>query len=115
MYIGVCSCRESHIGETLRNVEALWNEHNNPLKKSNPSKHITKKIDWVFYNLILVKAPSNMVWGKILKVYGILLGKLTLRENPEPKRLIFLLGYTPCKAEQPLRGMELQEKGAQKD
>ena len=27
----------------------------------------------------------------------------------------FLLGFTPCKAEQPLRGMELQEKEAQKD
>ena len=27
----------------------------------------------------------------------------------------FKLGFTPCKAEQPLRGMELQEKEAQKD
>ena len=26
----------------------------------------------------------------------------------------FKLGFTPCKAEQPLRGMELQEKEAQK-
>ena len=26
----------------------------------------------------------------------------------------FLLVFTPCKAEQPLRGMELQEKEAQK-
>ena len=25
------------------------------------------------------------------------------------------MGFTPCKAEQPLRGMELQEKQAQKD
>ena len=25
------------------------------------------------------------------------------------------LGFTPCKAEQPLRGMELQEKGVEKD
>ena len=30
--------------------------------------------------------------------------------------LIFLkLGFTPCKAEQPLQGIELQEKEAQKD
>ena len=29
--------------------------------------------------------------------------------------LFFKLGFTPCKAEQPLRGMELQEKEAQKD
>ena len=27
----------------------------------------------------------------------------------------FLLWFTPCKAEQPLRGMELQEKEAQED
>ena len=27
----------------------------------------------------------------------------------------FLLGFTPCKAKQPLQGMELQEKEAQKD
>ena len=26
-----------------------------------------------------------------------------------------LLGFTPCKAKQPLRGMELQEKEAQND
>ena len=28
--------------------------------------------------------------------------------------IFFLLEFTPCKAEQPLRGMELQEKKAQK-
>ena len=27
----------------------------------------------------------------------------------------FKLGFTPCKAEQPLQGMELQEKEVQKD
>ena len=30
------------------------------------------------------------------------------------KLLFFLLGFTPCKAEQPLRGMELQGKEAHK-
>ena len=28
---------------------------------------------------------------------------------------LLLLGFTPCKAEQPLRGMELQEKKHKKD
>ena len=27
----------------------------------------------------------------------------------------FLLGFTPCKTEQPLQGIELEEKEAQKD
>ena len=31
------------------------------------------------------------------------------------KKLFFKLGFTPCKAEQPLQGMELQEKETQKD
>ena len=32
------------------------------------------------------------------------------------KLILFLkLRFTPCKAEQPLQGMELQEKSAQKD
>ena len=29
--------------------------------------------------------------------------------------VFFKLGFTPCKAGQPLQGMELQEKEAQKD
>ena len=29
--------------------------------------------------------------------------------------LFFKLGFTPCMAEQPLQGMELQKKEAQKD
>ena len=31
------------------------------------------------------------------------------------KGIIFKLGFTPCKAEQPLQGMELQEKETQKN
>ena len=30
-------------------------------------------------------------------------------------RIYFKLGFTPCKAEKPLQGMELQEKEVQKD
>ena len=30
-------------------------------------------------------------------------------------RFVFKLGFTPCKAEQRLRGMELQEKKTEKD
>ena len=32
IYKGVCSCSESYIGETIRNVEVHWDEHNNPMK-----------------------------------------------------------------------------------
>ena len=52
------------------------------------------------------------------------LNKLRLNEKIQPflhcissfeEVLFFKLGFTPCKAEQPLWGMELQEKEAQKD
>ena len=36
IYKDVCSCGESYIGETIRNVEAREDEHNNPMKKLNP-------------------------------------------------------------------------------
>ena len=35
-------------------------------------------------------------------------------DYPFQNFFFFKLGFTPCKAEQPLRGMELQEKKAQK-
>ena len=35
--------------------------------------------------------------------------------SDEKFSFFYYLGFTPCKAEQPLRGMELQEKEAQKD
>ena len=35
--------------------------------------------------------------------------------SPISSIVFFELGFTPCKAEQPLRGIKLQEKEAQKD
>ena len=47
IYKGVCSCSEGYIGKTIRNVEVRWDEHNNPLKKSNQSKHIKDNLNHV--------------------------------------------------------------------
>ena len=40
IYKDACSWSESYIGETIRNVEVCWDEHENPIKKSYPSKDI---------------------------------------------------------------------------
>ena len=40
IYKEVCSCGSHCIGETKRNAEVRWNEHNNPTKSSEPSKHL---------------------------------------------------------------------------
>ena len=36
IYKGNCSCDSCHIGETRRNAEVKWNEHDNPTKSSEP-------------------------------------------------------------------------------
>ena len=33
-------CRIGSTSETVRDLEVYWNEHNNPTKKSSPSKRI---------------------------------------------------------------------------
>ena len=37
------------------------------------------------------------------------------KRKKHPSRSFFKLGFTPCKAEQPLQGIELQEKEVRKD
>ena len=48
IYKSLGSSGESYIGETIRNVEVRWDEHNNSMKKSNPSKHIKDNLDHIF-------------------------------------------------------------------
>ena len=59
IYKGICSCGKSYIGETARNVEVRWGEHNNPTKVLNPSKHIKDNVDHVFHWLVIARAPTN--------------------------------------------------------
>ena len=35
-----CSCDPCYIGETKRNPDVRWNEHDNPCKSSDPSKRL---------------------------------------------------------------------------
>ena len=48
IYKGDCSCGSRYIGETKRNAEVRWNEHNNPTKSSEPSKHLRSNINHDF-------------------------------------------------------------------
>ena len=60
VYKRVCPCAESYIDETIRNIEVCWHEHNIPINKSNPSKHIKNNLDHDFTWLVLANAPKNM-------------------------------------------------------
>ena len=84
IYKDVCQCGESYIGETIRDVEVRWEEHNNPMKKSNPSKHIKDNLDYVFNWSVLANAPKNIFQRKVLEPYYIVLEKIPLMNNLSP-------------------------------
>ena len=48
IYKGDCSCGSRYIGEAKHNAEVRWNEHNNPTKSSEPSKHLRSNINHHF-------------------------------------------------------------------
>ena len=89
-FISVSSCGESYIGETIRNVEVRWDEHDNLMNKSNPSKHIKDHLYHVFNWSVLANAPKNMFQRKVLEAYYIVLEKPTLNKQLEPDRLNLL-------------------------
>ena len=51
IYKGDCSCGSRYIVETKRNAENRWNEHNNPTKSSEPSKHLRSKSTTILHGL----------------------------------------------------------------
>ena len=85
IYKGDCSCGECCYGETIRNIEVSWDDHNNQISESNPSKHIKDNLDHVFNWSVLANAPENMF--NVLVAYYIVLKKPTLNEQLENDRL----------------------------
>ena len=70
-------------------------EHNNPMKKSNPSKHIKDNLDHVFNWSVLTNARKKKFHQKVLEVHYIVLEKPTLNEQLGPDRLnLFRNGLT---------------------
>ena len=47
-YKGDCTCCLRYIGETKRNADVRWNEHNHLSKSSEPSKNIRSNINQYF-------------------------------------------------------------------
>ena len=59
IYKGDCSCGSRYIGETKRNAEVRWNEHNNPTKSTKPSKHLWSNINHCFTWAFIWNAPKK--------------------------------------------------------
>ena len=59
IYEGSCSCSDTYIGETKRNVEVRWLEHEHLKGKSEPAKHLNKNPTHKFSWRVLMSAPQN--------------------------------------------------------
>ena len=78
IYEGICSCSESYVGETIRNIETRQSEHNVSHDKSNPPKHLNENTIHIFRWRIIGNAPKRKLACKILEVYFIATMKPTL-------------------------------------
>ena len=95
IYKGECSCSVTYIGETKRNVEVRWGEHNSSNEKSEPSKHLVANPDHEFNWAIIDRASRNGRKRKILEAYHIFTSKPTLNNKKDIKNLfLFRNGVT---------------------
>ena len=95
VYKGVCSCGATYVGETKRNVEVRFAEHNHPNGKSEPSKHIVKNVTHSFNWSILCSAPTKDRTRKNLEAFFIALLKPQLNDQVESNLLnLFRNGIT---------------------
>ena len=59
IYRGKCLCGEEYIGQTERNVEKRWSEHNNPTEKTEPTRNLSNNIGHLFAGEILMPSPKD--------------------------------------------------------
>ena len=72
IYTGICSCGADYIGETVRNAQLRWNEHENGTdKNSECAKHLNENDNHEFKWSILSLAPKMSFKRKILEAYFI--------------------------------------------
>ena len=88
IYIGDCSCGSRYIGETKRNAEVRWNEHNNPTKSSESSQHLRSNISHCFTWVVISNAPKNAKIRKNLEASYVALWKSDLNEQEDFERLV---------------------------
>ena len=70
IYKGICFCESTYVGETKRNVEVRYSEHNHPSGKSKQSKHLHQNINHVFNWSVICSAPkSNRAWENLEAFY----------------------------------------------
>ena len=95
VYEGTCSCGDIYIGETKRNVEVRWSEHDDLKGKSEPAKHLSKNPDHKFSWRVLMSAPQNQRVRRNLEASLVALHRPKLNNQLETKKLtLFRYGVT---------------------
>ena len=61
IYEGECICGVSYVGETLRNVETRWKEHEDVKKNSEPAKHLLDNPKHSFKWRVLLPADNALI------------------------------------------------------
>ena len=83
IYEGKCSCGRQYIGETIRNSDIRWNEHESTTGKSQPAKHLADKKSHMFMWKVLSSALLHLPKRKILEVFFITKLKPDLNDQIE--------------------------------
>ena len=83
IYEGQCSCKLSYIGETKREGEVRWREHENPAGKTEPAKRVMGNASRKFTWKVLSAAPSHFRRRRILEAFFIAIRKPALNDQLE--------------------------------
>ena len=95
LYQGQCSCGALYIGETKRNVQVRWKEHNDPRGKSEPAKHLYENPNHSFTWSVIMSAPQNTRIRKNLEASLVALHRPSPNNQLETKKLLlFRYGVT---------------------
>ena len=89
IYQGVCNvCGLSYIGETKRNVEVRWEEHEDPKGKSEPASHLQKNPSHSFSWTVMMNASLNTRLRKNLEASIVAFMKPKLNNQLDSKKLV---------------------------
>ena len=95
LYEGTCTCGGLYIGETKRNVEVRWQEHNDPRGSSEPAKHLYQNPTHSYTWRVLMNAPQNTRVRRNLEASEVALRRPSLNNQMETKKLtLFRYGVT---------------------